>query len=145
MATASGLRVSRFAFRVDGLRDNAAGAARMALWACAIVAAGIAISVPEQTLDVFLGTAALAAVVLSFIRPLVALPLLLLAVPFGGIARGSSGDTSSDLSFGAAELLVALLTLAWLARGIRSRELSVPAGGIVVAVPGMAILAPLSL
>ncbi len=117
----------------------------MALWACAIVAAGIAISVPEQTLDVFLGTAALAAVLLSFIRPLVALPLLLLAVPFGGIARGSSGDTSTDLSFGAAELLVALLTLAWLARGIRSRELSVPAGGIVVATLGMAILAAFSI
>ena len=35
------------------------------------------------------------AVVLALIRPMVALPLLLFAVPFGGLTRGSSGDTGS--------------------------------------------------
>src|SRR5205807_1516750 len=92
-----------------------------------------------------LGVAAVAAVIASLIQPLVALPLLLIAVPFGGIARASSGDTSSDLSFGAAELLVALMTLAWLARAVRRRELTIRAGGIVVAILAMVVLAALSI
>src|SRR3981081_3198963 len=106
MAVFSELRVSRYALRAEGLGHNAQLATRKALWAVAILVAGIAIAIPEQVFDVTLGAAATAAIVASLIQPIVTLPLLLIAVPFGGIARGSSGDTSSDLSFGAAELLV---------------------------------------
>jgi putative inorganic carbon (hco3(-)) transporter len=117
----------------------------MATWTLVALALGVAVALPEQSQDVVLGALASAAVVLSLIQPLVALPLLLFAVPFGGLTRGSSGDTSTDLSFGAAELLVALLTLAWLARGVRRRELNVRAGAIVVATLAMIGLALLSI
>ena len=116
-----------------------------ATWTLVALALGVAVALPEQSQDVVLGALASAAVVLSLIQPLVALPLLLFAVPFGGLTRGSSGDTSTELSFGAAELLVALLTLAWLARGVRRRELNVRAGAIVVATLAMIGLALLSI
>jgi putative inorganic carbon (HCO3(-)) transporter len=110
-----------------------------------VLAVGVAVALPEQPQDLVLGALASAAVVLALIQPLVALPLLLFAVPFGGLARGSSGDSSTDLSFGAAELVVALLTLAWLARGVRRHELNVRAGAIVVATLAMIGLALFSI
>lgn len=86
-----------------------------------------------------------AATILVVIWPIVGLPLLLFAVPFGGLARSSSGDASTDLSFGAAELVVALLAAAWLARGVRLRRINVRPGAVVIAVVGVASLAMLSI
>jgi O-antigen ligase len=105
----------------------------------------VAIALPEQSFDVALGVAAAAALVAALVQPLVALPLLVVAIPFGGIARGSSGDTASDLSFGAAELLVAWLTLTWLARGVRRHALNLRAGSVVVAILTMVALAAFSI
>jgi len=113
--------------------------------ALVVLALGVAVALPDQTQDLVLGVLACAAVVLTLIQPLVGLPLLLFAVPFGGLARGSSGDASTDLSFGAAELVVALLTVAWLARGVRRHELNVRAGAIVVATLAMISLALFSI
>lgn len=104
----------------------------IATWTLVVLALGVAVALPEQPLDLVLGALASAAAVLALIQPLVALPLLLFAVPFGGLARGSSGDSSTDLSFGAAEIVVALLTLAWLARGVRRHAVNVRGGAIVV-------------
>ncbi len=112
-----------------------------ASWTLLVVALGVAVALPEQPLEVLIAGMASAAAIASLIQPLVALPLLLLAVPFGGLARGSSGDPSSDLAFGAAELVVALLATTWLARGVRRHELHVPGGAIVVATLAMIILA----
>ena len=118
---------------------------RISLWAVAIVVLGFAVAIPEQLQDAALGIAAGAALIGALIQPLVVVPLLLLAVPFGGLTRGSSGDTSSDLSFGAAELLVALLTLTWLARGVGRREITVRVGGVALAALAMVALAALSI
>lgn len=124
---------------------SAAKPLRLGLWAAAIAVLGLAVAIPEQPLDVILIVAGGAAAVLALIQPLVALPLLLFAVPFGGLTRGSSGDTSSDLSFGAAELLVALLTVTWLARGVRRRQLNLSAGAITAGVLAMVCLAAFSI
>jgi len=123
---------------------SARGIARSVLAVLVVIGLGLAVGVPEQTLDVVLGVAAVGAAVLALIQPIVGLPLLLFAVPFGGLTRSSSGDTSSDLSFGAAELLVALLTATWLARGVRLRQLNVRSGAIVVVALAMVSLATFS-
>jgi O-antigen ligase len=105
------------------------------------------VTLPEPQLAL-LGVLALIAATVALIQPLAALPLLLFAVPFGGLARGGGSDPSStttDLSFGAAELLVALLAAVWLARGVRRHELSVRAGWIAVLVLAMITLALLSI
>ena len=115
-----------------------------ALWALAIVGLGVAIALPEP-FELLLGAAGVLAVVATVAQPLVGVPLLLLAVPFGGLARGSSGDSTTDLSFGGAEVLVALLGAAWLARGVRHHTISLRAGAVVVAIVGMASLALLSI
>src|SRR5712691_2266826 len=124
---------------------SAPGVARSLLAGVVVVGLGLAIALPEQSLDVVLGAAAVATAVLALIQPIVALPLLLLAVPFGGLTRGSSGDTSTDLSFGAAEVLVALLTVTWLAQGVRRRQLHVAAGAIVVIALAIVTLATFSI
>src|SRR5437870_5545240 len=124
---------------------SAGGIARVVLAGLVVVGLGVAVGVPEQSLDVALGVAAVGAAVLALIQPIVALPLLLFAVPFGGLTRSSSGDTSSDLSFGAAEILVALLTATWLARGVRRRQLHVRTGAIVVVALAMVVLATFSI
>src|SRR5207248_6488101 len=113
-------------------------------WALVILLVGCAIALPDP-FDLALGTAGVVAAVAALVQPLVALPLLLFAVPFGGLARGSSGDASTDLSFGAAELLVALLGAVWLAQGVRRRALTVHAGAVVVATLGMVTLAAFSI
>jgi O-antigen ligase len=108
----------------------------------------LVIALPEQLLDVVLVVGGIGAVVVALIQPVVALPLLLFAVPFGVLTRGTqttSGEASSDLAFGAAELLVALLTVTWLARGVRRRRLNVRAGPIVLAALGMVCLATSSI
>jgi O-antigen ligase len=113
-------------------------------WAALILGLGLLVALPEPE-QLLLIVAASAAVLLTFIQPLVALPLLLFAVPFGGLARGSSGGTTSDLSFGAAELLVALLGVAWLARAVRRHELHVRSGAIVVTTVAMIVMAAVSI
>jgi O-antigen ligase len=117
---------------------------RLGAWAVAIAALGVAVALPEPQ-DAILGAAGVAAVVLALIQPLVALPLLVFAVPFGGLTRGSSGDSTSDLSVGAAELLVALLGAAWFARGVRRHELNVRSGAIVISILAMIALAVMSI
>lgn len=113
-------------------------------WGLLALGAGLAVAVPEPQV-VALGAIGLAAASLALIQPLVAVPLLLFAVPFGGFARGASGDPSSDLSFGAAELLTGLLGVVWLARGARRRALEVRAGGLVVTIALMIAVALLSI
>jgi putative inorganic carbon (HCO3(-)) transporter len=138
-------RVSVSALHASRRAVSAQGIARGFLAVMAVVGLGVAVGVPEQSLDVVLGAAAVGAAVLALIQPIVALPLLLFAVPFGGLTRGSSGDTSSDLSFGAAEILVALLTATWLAQGVRRRHLNIRAGAIVVTALAMVSLATFSI
>jgi len=118
---------------------------KFGLWAAAIVLIGVAVALPETLEVVLLGVTGVAALVLALIRPLVAVPLLLFAVPFGGLTRGSSGDSSTDLSFGAAEILVALLGLTWFAYSVRRRELSVRSDAIVVTTLAMICLALVSI
>jgi hypothetical protein len=108
-----------------------------------LIAAGVAL--PESWLVVVGGIGVIVAVA-AFIQPLVALPLLLFAVPFGGLARSTTGaDASSELTVGAAEAVVALLGAAWLARAITRRQISVWLGPPVLAVLGMVALALLSI
>jgi O-antigen ligase len=120
--------------------------ARITFHAVIVVGLGVAIAVPDETQTAVLGTVAVGAAVLALIQPLVAVPLLLLAVPFG--SRASAADTSAastDPTIGAAELVVALLAVAWLARGVRRRELNIYAGALVVALLAMVAMAGLSI
>jgi O-antigen ligase len=138
-ASVARIRAPRGAFGTDAARRLAL----VGLWAVVVVAVGVAIAVPDQLQDALLGVLGVGATILTLIQPLVGLPLLLFAVPFG--SRASTSDTTaSDPSIGAAELVVALLTLAWLARGVRRRELNIQAGAIVVAILAMVVLAGLS-
>jgi O-antigen ligase len=130
---------------IGAVSYQAARPLKTVAWAAAILITGVALALPEQLFDVALGVLGVAAIVASLIQPIVAIPLLIIAVPFGGLARSSSGDTSSDLSFGPAELLVALMTLAWLARAVRRRELTIRAGGVVVAILAMVSLSAFSI
>jgi O-antigen ligase len=127
--------------RFDGLRRVAS----VGVWAVVLVAIGVALAVPDQIEVSALGAVAVAATILTFIQPLFGLPLVLLAVPFG--SRASAPDptsTSTDPTVGAAELVIALLTVAWLARGVRRREINIQAGAIVVAILAMVALAGVS-
>src|SRR5262249_28755633 len=90
--------------RVVGAVQFALTPLRLALWAVVIAALGLAIALPEPVVAL-VGAFGAAASIVALVRPLVVLPLLLVAVPFGGLARGSSGDSTSDLSFGAVEVL----------------------------------------
>jgi O-antigen ligase len=137
------------AARVEARRGVAAvrDVAQAVAWAALIVALGVAVALPDQFADALLGTLAVGGAILTFIQPVVGLVLVLFVVPFG--TRGTTADTtatgtSSEPSVGAAELVVALLTLAWLARGVRRRELTIQAGPLVVAILAMVALAALS-
>ncbi|MBV9897599.1 MAG: O-antigen ligase family protein [Chloroflexi bacterium] len=116
---------------------------RTTVWAAAALTLGVAIALPEEAQTAALGALAAAAAILAFVQPLVALLLLLVAIPFG--SRPSTSDTTGEPTIGAAELVVALLVLAWLARGVRRRELTVQAGALVVSILGMVALAGLSI
>ena len=91
----------------------------------------------------------LAVLVAAFIHPLAVLPLILLAVPFGSILRAApdpSADTqTTELAIGATELLVGVLGAAWLARGVRRRELDIRASAPVAALLALLVLAMLSI
>jgi O-antigen ligase len=127
-----------------GRRPAGRTALQAVLWTVALACLGAAIALPEPIV-VLLGVVGAAAIVLAFIQPLVVLPLLLIAVPFGQLSRPSSGDTTTDLSFGAAEVLSALLVVAWLAGGVRQRALTVRGGAIVVTLAAMIALALVSI
>jgi putative inorganic carbon (HCO3(-)) transporter len=117
-------------------------------WGALILCLGVAIALPSPELAV-VGAVGLAAAVLMVIQPVLGLPLLLLAVPFGGLARGGASDpaaaTRTELSFGAAELLVGLLALVWLLRGVRLHGIRIRPGAIVVTTLAMIALALLSI
>lgn len=118
------------------------GVARVTLWTLVVLALGVAVALPDETQMAALGAIGIAATVVAFIHPVGALPLLLIAIPFG--SRPTTADTSSEATIGATELIVALLAVAWLARGVRRRELRLHAGALVVAILGMVALAGLS-
>jgi O-antigen ligase len=143
MAATFELRGARKALRLEGLRRAAlVGASVLAL-----VAIGVAIALPDDLEQSLLGVVAVAATILTVIQPLVGVPLLLLAVPFGTRASApdaASSSTSTDPTIGVAELVIALLTVAWLARGVRRRELNLQAGAIVVAILALVALAGVS-
>ncbi len=121
------------------------GLASVLAWAVGLIGIGAAVSLPEPWL-VVVGGIGLMGTVGAFIQPLVAVPLLLFAVPFGGLARSSAGaETTADFSVGAAEVIVAILGAAWLARGARQRRISVWLGPPVLAVLALASLALLSI
>ncbi|MBV9173138.1 MAG: hypothetical protein JOZ81_23990, partial [Chloroflexi bacterium] len=118
--------------------------ASIALWAAAIVAIGLAIALPEPEL-LALGAVGVVGIVITIVQPLAALPLLLFAVPFGSLGRTSTGDSTTELSFGGAEVVVALLSATWLARGVRLRTINLRPGAVVIAILAMTAMAMLSI
>ncbi|MBV9324213.1 MAG: O-antigen ligase family protein [Chloroflexi bacterium] len=151
MAARVETRAASGALSTDALRRYAL----VGVWVAVVVAVGVAVALPDQLEDALIGVVAVGGTILTFIQPLVGVPLLLLAVPFGSRASttdASTGTTSTtttttgtDTAVGAAELVIALLTLAWLARGARRRELNIQAGPIVVAIVAMVVLAAVSI
>ena len=134
---------------VAGWRPAAAATARPNLvkfigWTVLLLLIAAGVALPDSSL-VVLGGIGLIVGVAAFIQPLVALPLLLLAVPFGSVAHGTTGTDSSELTVGATEAIVALLGAAWLARAITRRRISVWFGPPVLAVLAMVALALLSI
>src|SRR5690348_6255798 len=85
--------------RPPGIR----GALRIALWGIAVLGTGVAVALPDDAAMAALGVMAAASGVLAFIQPVVAILVLLVAIPFG--SRASTTDTTTDPSIGAAELL----------------------------------------
>jgi len=81
-----------------------AGWLAVATWAVVLVGLGLAIALPEP-LQLVLGTAAVIAGIATMVQPLMAVPLLLFAVPFGALLRGSadsgSAAASTELAVGA--------------------------------------------
>jgi O-antigen ligase len=130
-------------FDVRAARGLPANVARVVAWGAVLIALGVAVALPDQSQDAMLGTVGAAAAILALIQPIVGVLVLLAAVPFG--SRASTSDTSSDPSIGVAELLVALLMVAWLARGVRRHEVRIQTGGVVVAILGVVALAGLSI
>jgi len=114
------------------------------LWGVVFLALAAGVSLPEPGL-VVLGGIGVVLTVGAFIQPLVAIPLLVFAVPFGGLTRTSTGPEATDLSLGATEVIVALLGAAWLARGISRRQINVWLGPPVLAVMAMVGLTLLSI
>ena len=117
------------------------------VWAVVLVGLGLAIALPDP-LQLVLGAAAVLALVITFIQPLTAIPLLLLAVPFGSLAR-ATGDTTAtaaaaEPSVGVVELLVALLGAAWLARSVARRRIALDLGPVAIAIAAMVCLAVIS-
>ncbi len=115
---------------------------RGAIWAAVLLAIAVVIAVLDPF---YVPLAALAGVlaVVIVVHPLVAVPLLLFAVPFGGLARPDATET--DLAAGPTEVLVAFLALAWLAHGVRRQRIRVRDGAIVVAIIAFAMLSLLSI
>jgi O-antigen ligase len=134
-----------------GWRPTAAAASRPNLlkllgWAALLLLLAAGVALPEWWM-VLLGAIGIIAAVAAFVQPLVAIPLLMFAVPFGGIARSTTttGEEAADLSVGPTEVIVALLGVAWLARSVSRRRVSVWLGPPILAVLAMVGLALLSI
>jgi O-antigen ligase len=122
--------------------SRVAQALEIGVWAALVGVVALAVALPEELSWVVLGALGAVAGVLVLVRPLVALPLLLLAIPFGsrgGADTSSTGETTFAL--GAVEGLAAVLALAWLARAVRQRQLTLRGGALVGALACMAALA----
>jgi O-antigen ligase len=118
--------------------------ATTSVWALVVVGAALAIALLEPLWAAIVAAAGVAAL-LILVRPLVALPLLLVAVPFGTLGRASTDSAEpSTFSGGAVEVLVAVLAAAWLADGVRRRRLELRGGVLVAAIGGLAALTLLS-
>ncbi len=87
------------------------------------LAAGLVLALPDVTTAGLLA-AGTALAIAALARPEVCLYLLALAVPFGEIRQVTVGG----FTVSGAEVLVALLVLAWLARGISQRNLELYPG-----------------
>lgn len=112
-------------------------------WALVVLVIALGVALPEEASWVVAGGIGLLGTLLILVQPVVAIPLLLFAVPFGTLAR-VSGDTSggdSTVSVGAVEALAAVFALAWLARGVGRRQLNLRGGAVVGALATMAALA----
>jgi putative inorganic carbon (hco3(-)) transporter len=130
-----------------------AGWLSIAVWAVVLLSIGLAIALPELWLLV-LGAGGALALVLTFIQPLTAIPLLLFAVPFGSLLRGTAPDTlattaataaTTEPSVGAAEMLVALLGAAWFARSVAQRRIGLYLTPPTVAIAAIVCLAAISI
>lgn len=139
MAASVDTRVARPWLRADALQRLGG----IALWTVLAIGLGVAVALPDDAAIAALVALAAAAGVLAFIQPLVALMLLLVAIPFG--SRASTTDTAGEPTIGAVEVVVAVLAVAWLAHGVRRRELNLQPGALVVAILGMVALAGLSI
>jgi O-antigen ligase len=115
---------------------------RTAIWAAVLLGIAAVIAILDPF---YVPLAALAGVlaVVIVVHPLVAVPLLLFAVPFGGLARPDAAE--SDLAAGPTEVLVAFLALAWLADGVRQQRIRMRDGAIVVAILAFSVLSLLSI
>jgi putative inorganic carbon (hco3(-)) transporter len=114
------------------------------VWSLAIACIGTGIALLEPSLAVAAAMGG-AAALLTLIQPLIGVMLLLFAVPFGGLGRGVATDSeASDIGIGGAELVIALLVAAWLARGVRRRHIQLYSGPLALAVLGMVVLAAFS-
>jgi O-antigen ligase len=113
--------------------------AEIGMWAALVGLVALLVALPEEPLWAVLAAAGGVAGVLIMLRPLLALALLLVAVPFG--SRGAADTTSGGVALGAVEALVAVLAVAWLAQGVRQRRLNLRSGALVGALASMAALA----
>jgi putative inorganic carbon (hco3(-)) transporter len=114
-------------------------------WGALAFVVAFAVALPEEPLWVVLGAAAGVAIVAIVLRPMLGLPLLLVAVPFGTLAR-VSGDSTSDttVSLGAVEAVAAMFAIAWLGQGVRQHRVNLRGGALVGALGTMAALAVFS-
>lgn len=117
-------------------------------WGLVALLLGVAVAVPEPLIAIA-SVLGMVVTVATLVEPLVAVPLLLLAVPFGTLGRGAASDasgraSSTDLAVGGAEIVAALLVMGWLLWGIRLQRIRLRVGIIVACVMGMAALAALS-
>jgi hypothetical protein len=123
-----------------GFGRRLARAAEVGIWGALVVLVALGVALPEESLSVVLGAAGGLAAALIVLRPVVAIPLLLIAVPFGSRASADPGasDTTA-LSVGAVEAVAAGLAVAWLAKSVRERRVDLRGGVLVGALASMAL------
>ena len=111
-------------------------------WALAVLGIGLLVALLEPG-ALILAAGGLIVGALGLVQPLLVVVPLIFAVPLGGLARSAAGET--ELAFGAAEALVGVLAVVWLARGVRLRRLDLRGGALVGALVAMAGLATFSI
>ncbi len=118
------------------------GVGRVVGWGAvvALLAAAIALLEPTILLAAVGGTIATVTVLA---QPLLAVAMLLFAVPFGTLPR-PEGEVS-EVSLSVAEPLVALLALAWLLRGVRRHRITLRGGALMAGLAGLGILMAFSM